>query len=375
VHVEITYAVTIGTNVVQGDYANTAVVTEGGTSNVSTAMVRIVADPVLHQSTLTGKVFHDRDGDGYQENAYASDVTIKSDYFGWSSYHAGDLTGRISAFDAPENHALTVYMPITDNNAFAVTTAEGTITNVDHNGRVTESHVGKRARGITGQQLRISIRETEAMPTPTQFLHSNANEVQPVLEITIENMGIDEEGIPGVRLATVEGLLIETDQYGRFHLPDGATLTTENPRVMRMTNSALNTMRFGVKLPAQAAPAGPAPVVEKQAEIEARLGSIFFDTNMENIRDDQRGAMADIISRVKQFKKARILIEAHTDSRHNMEYNIALANRRARTVESELRRALGDALMKNVRVEVYEGSYSEIPHNDRRAIDYRGDAR
>ena len=29
-----------------------------------------------------------------------------------------------------------------------------------------------------------------------------------------------ETGVPGVRIATVTGLLIETDGYGRFHIPD-----------------------------------------------------------------------------------------------------------------------------------------------------------
>lgn len=84
----------------------------------------------------------------------------------------------------------------------------------------------------------------------------------------------NEEGLPGVRLATVEGLLIETDGYGRYHipdietgsmnvganlkrnviikvdkasLPDGASFTTENPRVLRVTNSALNHVNFGIR--------------------------------------------------------------------------------------------------------------------------------
>lgn len=85
---------------------------------------------------------------------------------------------------------------------------------------------------------------------------------------------INEEGIPGVRLATVEGLLIETDGYGRYHLPDvktggfssraswnysfllkvgkaslpdGSRFTTENPRVLRVTNFAMNKVNFGIK--------------------------------------------------------------------------------------------------------------------------------
>ena len=76
-----------------------------------------------------------------------------------------------------------------------------------------------------------------------------------------------EAGIAGVRLATVTGLLMETDGYGRFHLPDmgesqgwsqnfivkvdkaslpeGAKLTTENPRVIH-GSIALNSVSFGV---------------------------------------------------------------------------------------------------------------------------------
>jgi len=393
--IEINYAVRVGAGVVQGDYTNTAEVSAGGNSNIAKATVKLVADPVLHQATLVGKVFHDRDADGYQEDANASDVTIKSDYFGWASHHAGDIPGLVSALDDPTRNAITVYMPLSDSNRFEVSTAEGTIINVDHDGVITESHVGKRASGITGQQLRISTRETTAIPTPSEKLISNTG-AQAVMEIMIENVGIHEEGIPGVRLATVEGWLIETDQAGRFHipdvdtgksrigkqfivklddntLPDGATLTTENPRVMRITNAALNTMRFGVKLPVQAAPAGSKPVETRKALVEANLGSVFFDTDMSNIRADQRGVVRDIIKRIKQFKRARILIEANTDSRHNMDYNIALAERRARTVERELRAVLGDELMNNVSVEVDTRSKQELPHNDPRAIDFKGD--
>ena len=79
-----------------------------------------------------------------------------------------------------------------------------------------------------------------------------------------------ETGIAGVRLATVTGLLMETDGYGRFHLadmegsqgwsqnfivkvdkaslPKGAKLTTENPRVIH-GSIALNSISFGVFIP------------------------------------------------------------------------------------------------------------------------------
>jgi len=82
----------------------------------------------------------------------------------------------------------------------------------------------------------------------------------------------DEHGIRGARLATVGGLIIETDANGRYHLPDvdvkrfvrGAnfiikldmaslpertTMLSENPRVMRLTQATMSKINFAVKLP------------------------------------------------------------------------------------------------------------------------------
>ena len=88
-------------------------------------------------------------------------------------------------------------------------------------------------------------------------------------EITIKNLGLQEEGIPGVRLITPEGQIIETDQYGRYHiprienipekgrnviikvdsitLPKGIKFTTENPRTKWVTPYLINDFNFGVK--------------------------------------------------------------------------------------------------------------------------------
>lgn len=80
-----------------------------------------------------------------------------------------------------------------------------------------------------------------------------------------------EPGLPGVRVATVNGLLVTTDQHGRFHvacamlpdarigsnfimkldertLPTGYRVTTENPRVVRLTAGKMTTLNFGAAL-------------------------------------------------------------------------------------------------------------------------------
>ena len=81
----------------------------------------------------------------------------------------------------------------------------------------------------------------------------------------------NEYGIPGVRLATVTGLLIETDGYGRYHIPDinfenrffkrnfilkvdqaslpqSARVISENPRVIRINSANLNKINFAVQI-------------------------------------------------------------------------------------------------------------------------------
>lgn len=80
-----------------------------------------------------------------------------------------------------------------------------------------------------------------------------------------------ERGLPGVRLATVEGWLITTDADGQFHvacamlpdqrigsnfilkldprtLPTGYRVTTENPRVVRLTAGKMTELNFGAAL-------------------------------------------------------------------------------------------------------------------------------
>ena len=79
----------------------------------------------------------------------------------------------------------------------------------------------------------------------------------------------DEPGVPGVRLATVNGQLITTDAHGRYHiacaavpdarigsnfvlkldprtLPLGWATTTDNPRSIRLTRGKFGELNFGV---------------------------------------------------------------------------------------------------------------------------------
>jgi large repetitive protein len=81
----------------------------------------------------------------------------------------------------------------------------------------------------------------------------------------------NEPGLPGVRLATARGLLITTDQFGRYHitcpmivneergsnfilklddrtLPTGYRITTMNPETVRLTRGKFAKLNFGASL-------------------------------------------------------------------------------------------------------------------------------
>ncbi|MBV2360789.1 DUF11 domain-containing protein [Thalassococcus sp. CAU 1522] len=91
-----------------------------------------------------------------------------------------------------------------------------------------------------------------------------------VLPVQPETVNRDEPGIPDVRLVTPNGLIITTDEFGRFSvpcaalprdigsnfqlkldtrtLPSGYRVTTENPRNIRLTAGKLAKLNFGASL-------------------------------------------------------------------------------------------------------------------------------
>ena len=331
--VRITYLMKVGVGVVEGSYINSASASGplGLASNRVTASVQVVSDPLLQQATLVGKVFDDRDGDGLQDPAGATGVKLKSEFYGWNSLQLPDLPGRRSINDDPKDASVSVNMPLTAGTAFRIETAEGTRIDVDESGTITETHTGAKARGMNAQDIRVCTREVSAWPTDRQGEVDNSQSQQPVLEIIVSNHGIDERGLPGVRLATVTGLIVETDAYGRYSIPDvdagndgsgrnfilkvdpatlpaGTVFTTENPYVLRVINNGLNRINFGVKTNharrdrysiANDPCAAPGTVPVDDVSIEVNLGSVFFDTDSPKVREDKEGIVADIIAKLR----------------------------------------------------------------------------
>jgi uncharacterized repeat protein (TIGR01451 family) len=184
----------------------------------------------------------------------------------------------------------------------------------------------------------------------------------------------DEKGIPGIRLATVEGLVAETDAKGRYHfegltlsnmqrgqnfvvkvdvstLPEGTTLTTENPLLRRITPAVPVRFDFGVKLPPQVEPEA-LPVIVPVPNEPVRLGAVFFDTDKTTIKPEYMAMLHDVAVRIENGGTSTVLLTGFADKRASVAYNLDLARRRAQAVYAEIARQLSPEAKSRLRVEL-----------------------
>lgn len=348
----LTYMARVGAGVTRGDYTNaiTPTLNDRVIGNTATATVTLSADPDIEQTSVIGKVFMDRDGDGWQDQPAANQVTMKGG-FASSSYVAGsttidrgdgprrvpdnngspllagielgDLPGRAGVAEGgPQIIVSQMLSEPAVTGDLTVGSREGTRLMLTESGEYIESHVGRRARSMTGQDIRV-LRSMEKVNDQYR------------LRYTVSNEGVEEIGVPGVRLATAAGLIMETDAYGRYHLagvdvanfargrnfiikldpatlPDGARITTENPRVQRITQGLMNRLDFGVQLPEQTVPG-------KIMEIE--LGMLFFEKESAEIKDEYRPLLREMADELKAHDGGTLTIAgfAGTCKPHSIE--------------------------------------------------------
>ncbi|WP_318513932.1 hypothetical protein [Photobacterium leiognathi] len=286
--VRVRYLMRVSTGVTFGKYVNTAVAQIRGEdkSNVDKAVVEIEADKLFDTASIIGKVFEDLNGDGFQADATAKGITVKTD-LPKGVYVANSTTlmldGKTTVVSdekqaAPINRGVTVktLMGQSQNRTlkqgnkavirfktttaspftFSVTTNNGTHVHFGTDGKITRTLTDDTKQGLSAENLNVTRNLYQAK---TGY----------VWEIVIENLGIYEDGIPGVRLITTEGIKIETDQFGRYHIPDqwvkdkkgknflvkvdtdslptGMKVISENPKVRRITPNALAKFNFSVQ--------------------------------------------------------------------------------------------------------------------------------
>ncbi|MEZ0472958.1 OmpA family protein, partial [Luteimonas salinilitoris] len=343
----VVYLLRVGAGVRHGTQVNTAQAQDAAgnvISNTATAQVSVEADPLLDDSLIFGTVFNDRDGDGWQDSAALSGVRVQGG-FAPGAYLAGSttrdrgagaepvadasapllhgidvgaLSARQSEADPAQAHQVVIRQRLREaafTDDFVLTSDQGVTVRMDAAGTTTVDRSGAAAKGLNA-----------AAPTVERRIAQGEGGV--VVDYVIGNTGIDERGIPGVRIASVDGLLIETDQYGRYHLadvqggtrghrnfilkldpstlPPGTPLTTDNPLVRRITPGIPVRFDFGVQLPAEAIPGGT-------EEVELTLGEVIFAPGSAEIRSEYVPAIAKMAEQVDAYGGGTVVITANGD--------------------------------------------------------------
>ncbi|CAN7632899.1 hypothetical protein LJR039_004779 [Pseudorhodoferax sp. LjRoot39] len=378
----ISYLLRVGAGVRQGVHRNQAqAVDRRGwpISNTATAQVTVVADPLLDESLILGTVFDDRDGDGWQDPASLTGVRAQGG-FAPEAYIAGSteidhgqgfvpvpealqdasapllhgldlgrIDGRQSEADAPENHQVVLRQRLRTLafvDGFVLRSAQGVHLHMDAAGQTRLEREGDAAKGLNGALP--SVRREVAL-----------GEGGYVVDYVLRNLGVDERGIPGVRIASAEGLLIETDPYGRYHLigisggtqgfgrnfvlkvdpatlPAGAEPSTPNPLVRRITPGLPVRFDFGVRLPVQrvGGAAQPADIV---------LGEALFQPGQATLNPAHAGALDALAGQLQgEGAGGELVLAAGSDP------TLALA--RAHAVRSALLPRLQTASARVLRV-------------------------
>ena len=185
-----------------------------------------------------------------------------------------------------------------------------------------------------------------------------------------------ERGVPGVRIAGVNGLVSVTDAHGRYHqegivlpnqergmnyvlkldtatLPPGASITTENPLLRRITAAIPARFDFGVKLPAT-------PSVAASAE-DVDLGEINFTPGSTEIRPEYQGVLDRIANDVKAHHAGEVFVDSATG-------NSPLAFERAGKVRDQIVERLSPEERANftitVRLQAKDGTTGQMGVSD-----------
>ncbi|TQD44398.1 DUF7507 domain-containing protein, partial [Marilutibacter aestuarii] len=376
----MTYLMRVGAGVRPGVQVNRAIAFdpayEGPASNVATAEVVMGNDPLLNESTIAGTSFNDRDGDGWQDPAALTDVHVQGG-FAPEAYVPGSTTidrgqgpqavpdasapllrgidvgridGRQSVADPASAREIVISQRLREadfTGDFVLGNNQGATLRMAADGATTIEATGQAADGLTA-----------AMPSVRRDVARVADGYQ--VDYVLRNEGIDERGIPGVRIASVEGLIVETDQYGRFHLlgveggasargrnfilkvdtatlPPGAEITTENPKVRRITGGVPTGMNFGIRIPDE--------VIKGRKDVEMALGTVVFAPGSSEVQARYLPVVDSIAEQVRAHGAGEVVVTADGETE-------ALALARASAVRGLLGERLDEALRAQVTLSV-----------------------
>ncbi|UYC16152.1 Ig-like domain-containing protein [Xanthomonas campestris pv. phormiicola] len=275
---------------------------------------------------------------------------------------AGALTGtsplRVAAVDIASGQRATF--------AYVMRVGAGVGPGIHTNRALMQSADGSQISNLASADVEVvgDPMLDESLIVGSVFDDRNGNGVQDAGEL----------GVPGVRIGSAEGLLMETDAHGRFHLvgiapaagrgsnfilkvdaatlPPGTVFTSENPRVRRITPGLPVRFDFGVRLPDAGPPGasldrgGERGQRQRDAAYpEVELGQALFEPGNAQLRQRYAGTLERIAQLLREAGGGHLQLPLHGAGE-------ALGLQRAQTVHAALAAQLPADVAAQTRVEL-----------------------
>ncbi len=177
--------------------------------------------------------------------------------------------------------------------------------------------------------------------------HVDFDGVTPVAGSTINDsdIGFAFQGIAGVSLDLTENLAATLD-YRHLRVPHVSFRTNGGTNVDSdyATNQIMIGLRYTFGAPPKAAPApvpvkqpAPAPKPAPKVQLQPKEFIVFFDFDQAKLSPEAQKILNDAAAEAKKGY-VRIKLAGHADRSGSSQYNVGLSQRRANSVEAELRR-------------------------------------
>jgi len=163
---------------------------------------------------------------------------------------------------------------------------------------------------------------------PTASLTANPNTVEKGQSVTLtwETTNATDVTIDGIGAVQASGSQQVT--------PTDSTTYTLTAKGAGGSQQA--TARVTVTSPPPPPPPPPAAGPTEEELFSQSVKDIYFDYDKSDIRADQQGSLQADIEFLKQHPNIHFVIEGHCDERGSTEYNLALGDSRAGSVQSAL---------------------------------------
>ncbi|GEM_PF-1840224 len=367
-NITLSYQLVIGSGVKPGAHVNLAQAVDfAAISNQSRVKVRVDYDPIFDLSTVIGKVFFDKNQNGYQDRGEAgiAGVRVALDN---GTYVVTDDAGRYHFPGVKPGQRLLKIHTATLPPGTTVTTEEARIAEVSR-GLLTKvnfgvvydietEHIGRPGKEGLAVSPQLEIEPTQItghlqamqvlvngddVKLPVNQAHLGVSEIKEVVEIIGENLiqpilfSIVPEMPDRVKSWRLE---IKDAEGGIFRLLQGQGAPPEEIRwdgkdaaQKLMEGGAVYSYQFKVDYKDGSAAASTRRLfgVNKTSAVSLNLLGSAFAVGSAEINEKTEKVLDELAETLKKYPNEPITIEGHTDNTGNDDFNLQLSKARAET--------------------------------------------